>query len=120
MKPSSRTDYHAGFVKAERRFARGFSFLASYTWSKNIGNADPGGGGLGEVQFYQDFYNRKFDRGPGELDINHRFAWASVYELPFGEGRRWLGASPWRHLLGGWTLGGISVIQLGPEPRTLG
>lgn len=108
------TNYHAGFVKVERRFSEGFSFLTSYTWSKNIGNADPGGGSLGDVQFYQDFYNRRLDRGPGELDINHRFTWSSVYELPFGTGRRWLSAGPWRHLLGGWTLGAISTIQSGP------
>lgn len=108
------TNYHAGFLKVERRFAAGFSFLSSYTWSKNVGNADPGGGGLGDVQFYQDFYNRRPDRGPGELDINHRFTWSSVYELPFGAGRRWLSNSSWRYLLGAWTLGAISVVQSGP------
>lgn len=108
------THYHAGVLKVEKRFTGGLNFLSSYTWSKNIGNADPGGAGLGDVEFYQNLYNRKLDRGPGELDINHRFTWSSVYELPFGAGRRWLSNSPWRHLFGGWTFGAISVLQSGP------
>ncbi|MGH9338860.1 MAG: carboxypeptidase regulatory-like domain-containing protein [Acidobacteriota bacterium] len=107
-------NYHAGFFKVERRFAGGLSFLTNYTWAKNIGNSDPGGGGLGDVQFYQDFYNRKVDRGPGELDINHRFIWSSVYELPFGQRRRWLSGSPLSHALGGWSFGAITSIQSGP------
>lgn len=108
------TNYHAGIIKVEKRFSRGFNFLGSYTWAKNIGSADPGGGGLGDVPLYQDLYNRKNDKGPGELDINHRFAWSSVYELPFGSGRRWLSDSPWRSVLGGWSFGAIAVLQSGP------
>lgn len=108
------SNYHAGFLRVERRFVAGFSFLGSYTWSKNIGNADPGGGSLGDVQFYQDLYNRKLDRGAGELDINHRFTWSSIYELPFGARRRWLSNSAWRYLLGGWSFGAIGAIQSGP------
>lgn len=30
------SSYHGLLVKAERRFARGFSYLVSYTWSKSI------------------------------------------------------------------------------------
>ena len=73
------TDYHAGFAKVERRFSGGASFLASYTWAKNIGNAGPGSDALGDTQPYQDYYNRRLDKGPSELDINHRFTWSSVY-----------------------------------------
>jgi hypothetical protein len=109
------TDYHAGLVKIERRFSGGVGFLASYTWSKNLGNAEPGGGdSLGDTQSYQDYYNRRLDKGPSELDINHRFTWSSVYELPFGTGRRWLAASPLRHVAGGWSLGAIAICQSGP------
>ena len=108
------TDYHAGFLKLERRFADGVGFLASYTWAKNVGNAGPGSDGLGDTQPYQDYYNRRLDRGPSELDVNHRFTWSSVYELPFGARRRWLAAHPFRNLTGGWSLGAIAVLQSGP------
>jgi Carboxypeptidase regulatory-like domain len=108
------TDYHAGFAKVERRFSGGASFLASYTWAKNIGNAGPGSDGLGDTQPYQDYYDRRLDKGPSELDINHRFTWSSVYELPFGAGRRWMTTNPLRHLVGGWSLGAIAVLQSAP------
>lgn len=108
------TDYHAGFVKLERRFSGGVSFLASYTWAKNLGNAGPGSDGVGDTQPYQDYYNRRLDKGPSELDINHRFTWSSVYELPFGSDRRWLAANPLRYLVGGWSLGAIAIKQNGP------
>ena len=113
------TDYHAGFAKVERRFSGGVSFLASYTWAKNVGNAGPGSDGLGDTQPYQDYYNRRLDKGPSELDINHRFTWSSVYELPFGAGRRWLTTSPLRHLVGGWSLGSIAVLQSGAADLAL-
>ena len=108
------TNYHAGFVKLERRFSGGVSFLGSYTWAKNLGNAGPGSEGVGDTQPYQDYYNRRLDKGPSELDIHHRFTWSSVYELPFGSGRRWLSANPLRHVVGGWSLGAIAVKQSGP------
>jgi hypothetical protein len=108
------TDYHAGFAKVERRFSGGVSFLGTYTWAKNIGNASPGSDSLGDTQEYQNFYNRRLDKGPSELDINHRFTGQSVLELPFGSKRRWLGSSPLRHVAGGWSLGSIAVLQGGP------
>ena len=106
------TDYHAGIVKIEKRFARGLSFLGTYTWSKNLGNIDSSAGDLGADQQYSDYYNRRLDKGPAGLDIRHRFTWSSVYDLPFGRGNRWLG---------GWTLGAIAAMQsAGPFTVTTG
>jgi hypothetical protein len=82
--------------------------------AKNIGNASPGSDGLGDTQEYQNFYNRRLDKGPSELDINHRFTWSSVWELPFGARRRWLASNPARYVVGGWSLGSIAVLQSGP------
>jgi len=98
------TDYHAGVLKLEKRYARGLSLYATYTWSKNLGNIDSSPGDLGDSQQFSDYYNRRADKGPDGLDIRHRFTWSSVWDLPFFRGRR---------LLGGWTLGAISTIQSG-------
>jgi hypothetical protein len=100
-------NYHSGSIRLEKRFARGLVFLAGYTFARAIGDADNQTGDLGDNQVYQDLYNRRLDRGPDALDINHRFAWSSTYHLPgFTEGA--LGT-----ILGGWVLGSIANIQSG-------
>ena len=53
--------YHAGFVRAEKRFASGFSFLSHYTWSKfldDVASANE----YGDPQSYMDAYNRRLDK----------------------------------------------------------
>ena len=107
------TDYHAGAVKVEKRFAHGVSFLGTYTWSKNLSNIDDSADTLGDSQQFSDFYNRRADKGPSALDINHRFTWSSVYELPFGKGRKWASSGPLSRVVGGWTVGAVSLLQSG-------
>jgi hypothetical protein len=108
-------NYYGLVARAERRFSKGFNLLSTYTWSKALNNTNEGGGTLGaEGGVYSNFYNRRADYGPGENDVNHRLTFSSVYELPFGRGRRFLAASPARHLVGGWGLGTIVTVQSGP------
>ena len=109
------TNYHALLVRAEKRFARGFNFLGTYTWSKNLNNTNEGGSVLGaEGGTYSNLYNRRADYGPSENDIPHRLTLSGVWELPFGKGRAFLNDSPLRHVLGGWGLGAIFTAQSGP------
>jgi hypothetical protein len=61
-----------------------------------------------------DLYNRKLDRGPDALDIIHRFAWSSVYELPFKAKGKWYSPA-----VAGWLLGSIVNMQSG-APFTVG
>jgi hypothetical protein len=107
------TDYCAGMLKLERRFSRGLSLLATYTWSKNLANIDDNAGDLGDAQQYSDYYNRRLDKGPDGLDIEHRFTWSSVYELPLGKGRRWMRNGVFSRIAGGWTIGAIGTVQTG-------
>ena len=113
--PIGMNNYHSGMLRAEKRFQHGLSFLASYTFSRTIGNAtNTGGDVFGDNQVYMDLYNRKLDKGPDSLDIIHRLSWSSVYELPFKPKGRWF--SP---VAGGWTLGSIVNMQSG-APFTVG
>ena len=107
--PIGMNNYHSGMIRAEKRFSRGFNFLASYTFSRAIGNAtDAGGDVYGDNQVYMDLYNRKLDRGPDALDIVHRFAWSAVYELPVKPKEKWL-----KGVIGGWSVGSIVNMQSG-------
>jgi hypothetical protein len=105
-------NYHAGVVRLEKRLSRGISFLGTYTWSRNIGNVDQASG-FGDDQIFQDYYNRKLDKGPLSIDIVHRFVWSSIYDLPAGKGRRWLRQGLSSMILGGWSVGAIATVQSG-------
>jgi outer membrane receptor protein involved in Fe transport len=104
--------YHAMTVKVERRFTRGFSVLASYTWSKliddNLGNGANGftdGGNEG----VQDWDNLRAERSISSNDLPHRFVLTALYDLPFGKE----GHPVYRAIVGGWQLNGILTLQSG-------
>lgn len=110
--------YYAGVLRVERRFASGFSVLGTYTWARAF-NGYNDGASVGADIGFSNFYNRRADWGPTGNDIRHRFTMTGVFELPFGKGRRFLTAHPARHLIGGWSLGGLMTLQTG-EPFTVG
>jgi hypothetical protein len=106
-------NYHALVLRLERRFSAGFGVLGTYTWSRFLNNTDDGGSALGDTGVYQDFYNRRRDYGPSSNDVPHRFTLSGVWELPVGARKRWL-ANHWaRHVLGGWSLGVLGLLQSG-------
>lgn len=108
------SSYHAASAKVEKRFSRGFNVLSTYTWSKTLDNVDALSGFFGnEGNSYSNFYNRRADWGPSEIDIRHRLTFSSVYQVPFGKRRKYLRDHPLRHLAGDWSLGGVFVKQSG-------
>ena len=108
------SSYHAGVLKIQKRFSRGFNLLSTYTWSKFLDNCSGGGATLGaEGAAYSNFYNRKADWGPSENDVRHRFTFGSVYQLPFGARRRYLQRHPMRYIVGGWSVSSVMTLQSG-------
>jgi hypothetical protein len=111
--PGCNASYTPLAVKAEKRFTRGTSFLASYTWSYMIDN---GAGTLGEgVGTWRDFNNIALDRGNSNYGRRHGLAGTFIYNLPMGrEGR--FGAN-WGRTMngmsGGWQLSGIGTVRSG-------
>jgi hypothetical protein len=95
--------YHSMQLSLNKRFSKGFSLLASYTWSKMIDDSSGDGGTS------TDPFNFRNQRGLSSLDIAHRFVGSFVYELP-----RLAGANPFvKYLAGGWDLNGIMILQSG-------
>jgi Carboxypeptidase regulatory-like domain len=110
---NGRSDYHAGMLRAERRFAQGLSLLATYTYAQFLNDTDEGGTNLGDTGVYSNLYDRAADYGPSANDIRHRLTISSVYELPVGPGRRYL-ASGWAgRIIGGWSIGMLATLQSG-------
>ena len=107
------SNYYAGMWRIAKRYSRGLSAGASYTWSKYLTNADTGSTVGNNSGPYSNFYNRRADYGPSANDVEQRFTGNWVYELPFGEGKPWLAKNPLRYVVGGWTLTNVMTFQSG-------
>jgi hypothetical protein len=112
---NSSATYHGLQTRVERRFANGFSFLASYTFSKAINDAsiyenDPGP---------QNVRDLRAEKGLASQDVRQRLVMSYVYELPFGRGKRFGSSSTGvsQQLIGGWQVNGITTLQSG-QPFT--
>jgi hypothetical protein len=109
------SSYNSAQFKVQHRLASGLNFLASYTWSKSIdyqsaahGSAQPGEG-------IQDGLNFRADRAVSDFDVPQNFVFSGVYELPFGEGKRFRVSQKMlnRYLLTGWRMDGIVSLHSG-------
>ncbi len=109
-----RSDYHGLELKAERRFADGLSFLASYTWSRAIDNGASGffnaENGPGGSSYVQDFYNLERNEGVSGYNIPHFLSVSTVWEVPAGKGKGIFNRGPAAWILGNWHVN--SLVQL--------
>lgn len=82
LESSVKTKYDGLLVSVEKLFARGFQFRASYTLSKafNYANDDQIPFSNGPV----DPNNLQLEYGPTPNDQRQRFAFAGVFDAPFG------------------------------------
>jgi hypothetical protein len=101
--------YHAGQFRVEKRFSQGYTFLATYAFSKYL-----------ERVTQLNPTDPNYENRLAEADSPHRLAVSGIYELPFGRGRRW-GSSlrGWKEaLIGGFQVQGIWQSQAG-TPLTI-
>jgi len=93
-------------MKLERRFSSGLSLLGSYLWSKTI-----------------DSGNRPdmlgVEAGLASFDARHRQVTNFIYEIPLGNGHKYLSSGVLSHVLGNWQISGIHTMQSG-RPATIG
>jgi hypothetical protein len=121
--------YHALQAKLEKRFGSGGTFLAAYTWSKLLSNADTvtswlEGTGVGIIQ---DWNNARLDKSLASYNVSQRLVFSYVYDLPFGNGKRFGQNMPKAadKLVSGWAINGTSTFQSGfpilmtAQPTTL-
>ncbi|MDQ3418421.1 MAG: TonB-dependent receptor [Acidobacteriota bacterium] len=115
--------YHALEMKLERRFADGYSYLFGYTLSrsKDTRSFDPtftvvsGGANQSASSTPFDIHNRDLNYALSDFDRTHVVSAQGVWELPFGQGRRFAFnvSRPVDVLISGWTLAGQMVGQSG-------
>jgi len=99
--------YQAGYINVRRRYAAGFTFLANYTWSKNLTDAPDFRSPMFEASIPQNNGNLAAEKGPG-CDVRHRFALSAVYDIPTVDGSRAV-----RALTSNWRLSAVYQAQTG-------
>jgi hypothetical protein len=107
---SGHSSYHAMVIKVDRRFSQGLTFNWNYTLSKLLTDSDTYFADGGAAQ---DHYNRSLEKSIGRFDQTHVFKFSTLYELPFGKGKRWATSGFLSHLAGGWRVSAIQIYSSG-------
>jgi hypothetical protein len=94
-----------------RRFTNGLSVRLAYTYSRSLDNTpeelESNSGAPPNGRDYAAWY------GPSDFDIPHRVALSYVYELPFGNGRRFVNSGFLSKIIGGFQTSGVYTYYSG-------
>ena len=103
--PAGHAIYNALQTKLDKRLANGLSFQANYSWSRaeNYAN-DPA---------FTEY--KRTSWGRNDTNRTHVFVFSSVYNLPFGKGKTFLGHANrvLDYAVGGYTLAGQTTWESG-------
>jgi Carboxypeptidase regulatory-like domain/TonB-dependent Receptor Plug Domain len=102
------SSYNSLQATLNRRFARGFTLLANYTYSKTIDTQSSDQQSVGALTFV-DSTNMGLDRSVSGLDLRHLFNLSFVYQTPALTHWGFAG----KYLLGGWQVNGIARFTSG-------
>jgi len=109
--PDGSSIYHGLQTQLSRRFSKGLTFQAAYTYSRTIDNST--------ADFFstsltprrpQDFQNWDAERSVSPLSRTHRFTLAAVYNLPFFKSGNWV----MKNIVGNW---GFSPVYTYESPQ---
>ena len=110
------SDYNALEASLRKRFGRGLSFLASYTYSKSIDDVSSfnitGSASqpvAGENDLAQNPFDLAAERGRSMFDARHRFVVSYQWNLPFWNHP----SNRYQRAFGNWQLNGIFTVMSG-------
>jgi len=118
LETTSNGEYHAGYVKFDRRMSKGLLIGANYTWSANLSDNDEAFTvtdlTASTPQLPQDYFNLRNEWSRSAFDRPHRFVVHYTYEIP------WFASSSaaLSHVFGGWGIAGFTEFQSG-QPFTI-
>jgi hypothetical protein len=120
LETAAKAEYHAAYLKFDKRMSRGLLVGMNYTWSANFSDNDEAFGGNDVVssspQVPQNFFNYRSEWSRSAFDRPHRLAVYYLYDLPwFSSGRP---AQAFGKILGGWQISGVTEAQSG-QPFTI-
>jgi hypothetical protein len=121
--PWANSIYNAAQLRLEKRFSNGLEFLFTYVFEKSLDDSSLGSSGYsfltGGLATYannaRDPNNLVLDRSLSAFSIPQIAQLSFLYQLPFGQGRRYGAGSGAvvNALLGGWQVNGIYRLDNG-------
>ena len=103
---NSNSTYHGLKIETTRRYSAGMYFQFNYTFGKGLTDYQ---GGQSQADAYRDNLNYRLDKTLQSFNATHVINANGLFELPFGQGKRWLDNSSGivNHLIGGWQVNGL-------------
>jgi hypothetical protein len=117
QKISNGRSWYDALVFEVRRSARGLSFQASYTWSRNVDTTQASSffsdATNGTVSYFPEFIP-DYNKGPADYHTTHNWVWNVIWDLPLARNASGLSKA----VLAGWQIAAIGQVRSGP-PLTL-
>ncbi len=107
VEPGGNSNYNSLQLSMERRFQKGLTILADYTFSKSI---DESSQNKQTGQTVTDPYSLAFDRGVSDFNQAQVFSASGLWDIPFNPSNRLAHSA-----IGGWQLSSIVTLRSG-EP----
>ena len=117
---AGKANYDALELEESHKMSHGFYADVNYTWAKNLADnqGDVPTAFAGEVNYgipIADRFHIANDYGNVEGTRRQRFLLTGLYQLPVGQGRRFLNTGGWKDaVLGGWELNTVTLLETGP------
>lgn len=106
--------YHSLQAKVERRFSKGLSILAAYTYSKSLDTASGPFGDNRNPNFPQNSYDVAAEKAVSDFNFPQRLSLAYLWTMPFGTSTTKLQNQHFNYLIKGWEVGSVLTVESGP------
>jgi hypothetical protein len=109
------SSYHSFQLTVSRRVSNGLTFSAGYAFSKSIDDLTSMSlnNQTIQIQYYQDYHNRRADKSLSNFDVTHRFIGDVTWQLPLGRDRRFVREGVLSKIIGGFSVNAIAQAQSG-------
>ncbi len=115
LRANDLSNYQSLQVRLEKSFSHGLQFEAAYTYSHALDDASSASlGSLNNGDFRNELYPG-LEYGNSDFDVRQRFVISYIYQLPFGNGKKFGGDATGlkNQIIGNWQVAGITTAQTG-------